>query len=614
MRNPLACLWISVCPLLNGFLSSQLDRLDLDLLWDKSAPDPPPGSPTPEAPLFLIPEVRSSAAESGQDRTSAGQDQTSTGPPFWSGLPEQKAALCCITTTPQAEASKGSSEEAACCPQPDKEERGGVSSSPTLTRASSTQAGAHAGPAAPPEVQVHTSTQEPVRAASPESMMPLSSTQLSPLVTGEQLSVLLHSSWPSTSSLLLDLLDPGFASTRLHDPLSSASPLLLSSVPDSQHVAPNPSPDAVPSPPSPLFVNRHGDAFNEVSSGASTSTLSSVRTPTLQAVPDLSGTELPDWSWDASLYPSPLRPTLQPSILLSSAILVFGPTPGLLSSSLGFEGSEFASGSNMESFLHEASGGRPTHDVGSDLVCGCSMETSRSLSLSPSWSQASLQPSSVWDAASLASHSRVPSGGCLLCLGSSLGPEGPSWDQDLLLHSTTAPSSRTSQATSTHLLLSASVPADSGLWLGPPDPTSAPLWTSSAPSPSLPPQEPTSGTSSGASGTTQESGDQEWDRIQASESGGSMLPKTHPQPPTQNPQGSEERSLAFYFESESGSAAEASGLPAMSTTPPWPLGSDEQSGSGQNDSGQNDDTSSDFSISESTDREEEEEELTAGKE
>lgn len=485
-----------------------------------------------------------------------------------------------------------------------------MSSSPTLTRASSTQAGAHAGPAAPPEVQVHTSTQEPVRAASP-SMVPLSSTQLIPLVTGEQLSVLLHSSWPSTSSLLLDLLDPGFASTRLHDPLSSASTLLPSSVPDSQHVAPNPSPDAVPSPPSPLFVHRHGDAFNEVSPGAYTSTLSSVRTPPLQ-----SGTELPDWLWDASMYPSPLRPTLQPSILLSSAVLVFGPTQGLFSSSLGFKGSEFASGSNMESFLPDASGGRPTHDAGSDLVCGCSLETSRSLSLSlsPSWSQASLQPSPVWDAASLAPNTRVPGGGCLLCLGSSLGPEGPSWDQDLLLHSTTASSSQTIQAASTHLLLSASVPADSGSWLGPPDPTSAPLWTSSAPSPSLPQQEPTSGTSSGASGTTQGSGDQEWDRIQASESGGSMLAKTHPQPPTHNPQGSEERSLAFYFESESGSGAEASGLPAVSTTPPWPLGSDEQSGSGQNDSGQSDDTSSDFSISESTDREEEEEELTAGKE
>lgn len=432
-------------------------------------------------------------------------------------------------------------------------------------------------------------------------MVPVSSTQLSPLVTGEQLSVL-----PSS---FCDPLDPGFASTRLHALPSSARPLLPSSAPDSQHVSPEPDPAAASPPAS--SVHRHGDPFKDVSSGASTLTLSSVHTPPLPAGPDPSGTELPDWFWEASLSPPPLRPTLHPSLLVSSDVLLFGPTLGLSgSSSLGFEGSEFAAGSNVESFLPAMSGGGATPAAGWDQGCGCSLEASSS-------------SSPVWDPASVAPYSHAPGSsvvaGPVLGSGSSLGPEGPSWDQDLLLHSTITPplplaSSQTGQGASTHLLLPASA-AVSSSWLDPSDPpTRAPPPSSSTPPPpsssTPPPPLPPSG--SGASGSAQEGGDQEWDRIQVWASGGSTFANTHPPPTTSrsthNPDRLEERSSAFYFESESGSAAEESGLPLAGGAPP------EQSGSGGGDVLLDNETSSDFSISEPSDRqEEEEEEPAAGK-
>ncbi|XP_035013424.2 receptor-type tyrosine-protein phosphatase zeta isoform X3 [Hippoglossus stenolepis] len=140
-------------------------------------------------------------------------------------------------------------------------------------------------------------------------------------------------------------------------------------------------------------------------------------------------------------------------------------------------------------------------------------------------------------------------------------------------------------------------------------------------------------TSSSASGSalfpdSQEGLDQEWDRVQTSASGESALPiltkiaSTVPPSTTsasgQTPDDLEERSSAFYFESESGSAVTSEvGSTAAPTTPaeslvsPWPLGGEEESGSGQGEGLYDNETSSDFSIPERTERESEEEEPVA---
>ncbi|XP_060933013.1 receptor-type tyrosine-protein phosphatase zeta isoform X2 [Limanda limanda] len=140
-------------------------------------------------------------------------------------------------------------------------------------------------------------------------------------------------------------------------------------------------------------------------------------------------------------------------------------------------------------------------------------------------------------------------------------------------------------------------------------------------------------TSSSASGSalfsdSQEGVDQEWDRVQTSASGESTLPistkiaNTVPPSTTsasgQTPDDLEERSSAFYFETESGSAVNSEvGTTAAPTTPaesfasPWPLSGEEESGSGQGEGLYDNETSSDFSIPERTERESEEEEQVA---
>ncbi|TMS06001.1 Receptor-type tyrosine-protein phosphatase zeta [Larimichthys crocea] len=140
-------------------------------------------------------------------------------------------------------------------------------------------------------------------------------------------------------------------------------------------------------------------------------------------------------------------------------------------------------------------------------------------------------------------------------------------------------------------------------------------------------------TSSSASGSalfpdSLEGVDQEWDRVQTSASGESVSPYstkvTSTIPPSatsesgQTPDDLDERSSAFYFESESGSATTLEvgdtvmpTIPPVTSASPWSLGGEEDSGSGQGDSLYDNETSSDFSISDRTERESEEEEPVA---
>lgn len=86
----------------------------------------------------------------------------------------------------------------------------------------------------------------------------------------------------------------------------------------------------------------------------------------------------------------------------------------------------------------------------------------------------------------------------------------------------------------------------------------------------------------------------------------------------QSPDDLDDRSSAFYFESESGSAMTSEvgstvtpTIPTVTSASPWSLGGEEESGSGQGESLYDNETSSDFSISERTERESEEEEPVA---
>uniref|UniRef100_A0A3Q3CN72 protein-tyrosine-phosphatase n=1 Tax=Haplochromis burtoni TaxID=8153 RepID=A0A3Q3CN72_HAPBU len=137
----------------------------------------------------------------------------------------------------------------------------------------------------------------------------------------------------------------------------------------------------------------------------------------------------------------------------------------------------------------------------------------------------------------------------------------------------------------------------------------------------------TSASGSGLFPDSQEGIDQEWDMVQTSTSGESMLPysmnvigSASPSSSSeagQNPDDLDEHSSAFYFESESSNAlgfeVGDTTTEAVTSASHWSLGREEGSSSGQSESLYDNETSSDFSISEHTERELTEEEPVAGK-
>ncbi|XP_063335068.1 receptor-type tyrosine-protein phosphatase zeta isoform X2 [Pelmatolapia mariae] len=135
----------------------------------------------------------------------------------------------------------------------------------------------------------------------------------------------------------------------------------------------------------------------------------------------------------------------------------------------------------------------------------------------------------------------------------------------------------------------------------------------------------TSASGSGLFPDSQEGIDQEWDMVQTSTSGESMLPysmnvissasPSNPSEAVQNPDDLDEHSSAFYFESESSNAlgfeVGDTTTEAVTSASHWSLGREEGSSSGQSESLYDNETSSDFSISEHTERELTEEEPVA---
>uniref|UniRef100_A0A673APN4 protein-tyrosine-phosphatase n=1 Tax=Sphaeramia orbicularis TaxID=375764 RepID=A0A673APN4_9TELE len=508
-----------------------------------------------------------------------------------------------------------------------------------------------------------------------------------PLSNGESPSVLPSTSTSSssssfTSSPVCDTADPGSVpSACLHVPPSSSWPVLSASTSDSQHAATaalsrkDPAPPSTPAlvastlphlphpshPVSGWHTVSHGVGFDDSDrdgdalSGSSASAVSSgdpstfSDTPPLQSVPDPSGTNAAtESSWDSSLstISFSLSPTLQPSVVLSSDFTLFGATPGLSRSvSFGFDDSRYATGSTIDSILPEVSGDGFTVASDVDAMCGCSLEPSAS----SSWLHASPHfplPSSAWDSASLELYSSLPSAPGVgaddflssLSVGAS---DGLSLDQPLLSHSAVSPTlssphSHLLQASNSDLPISVA-DTESGItdsWFSASDGTSAypssPTASPFTPTPEVQVLDTSSASGSALFPDSQEGVDQEWDRVQTSASGDSVLPYstkvTNTVPPStssesgQTPDDLDDRSSAFYFESESGSAitSDVGGtstptILAVTSASPWALGGEEESGSGQGDSLYDNETSSDFSIADRTERESEEEEPVAGK-
>ncbi|XP_031727095.1 receptor-type tyrosine-protein phosphatase zeta isoform X1 [Anarrhichthys ocellatus] len=488
-----------------------------------------------------------------------------------------------------------------------------------------------------------------------------SSSSSSPLCDTADPSTCLHdlpsSSWPVLSASASDSQHAAPLSSK--DPASPSTPTL----PDS--TLPH-----LPHPSHPLSGWKSvvpdvgfddSDSDGDLLSGSSSSSVSSgdhsvfSDTPPLQTVPDPSGATSESPSWDPSLstVSLSLSPTLQPSVLLSSDFTLSGTTPGLSRSlSVGFEDARYATGSTIESFLPEVSGDGFPFPSDVDPVCGCSLEPTSS----SSWLHASPHvplPSSAWNSASLELYSSVGFSSAsgvgvddLLNSLSVAGSDGLSLDQPLQSHSAhispTSSSSHSLLLRVTHSDLPVSVAATASAvrdpWFSASDGNSA-LQTSALPSsPTASPLTPTPegqalDTSSSASGSalipdSPEDVDQEWDRVQTSASGDSAFPistkvtnSAHPSATSesgQSPDDLDERSSAFYFDSESGSAitSEVGGTatptaPAVTSASPWSLAGEEESGSGQAEGLYDNETSSDFSISEHTERESEEKEPVA---
>ncbi|XP_040894810.1 receptor-type tyrosine-protein phosphatase zeta isoform X1 [Toxotes jaculatrix] len=466
------------------------------------------------------------------------------------------------------------------------------------------------------------------------------------------------SSWPVLSASAMDSQHAANVRLSSKDPASPSTHMLTAStLPRLPHPS-HPLSGWETDPVFPGVEFDDSDSDGDLMSGSSSSSVSSgdplvfSDTPPLQTMPDLSGTtvaaELSKSSWDPSLstVSLSLSPTLQPSVLLSSDFTLSGTTPGLSHSFLaGFEDSRYATGSTIESFLPEVSGDGFPLASNVDAMCGCSLE----LSASSSWLHASPHvplPSSAWDSASLELYSSV---GLLSASGvgiddlyslSVVDSDGLSSDQPLLSHSAISPSSSSLyshlvQATHSDLPVSVAATASgvrdswfsvsNGISTLPSSPTASPFTPT--------PEGQVLDTSSSASGSalfpdSQEGIDQEWERGQSSASGENALPYstkfTNTIPPSttlesgQSPDDLDERSSAFYFESESGSAitSEVGSTAAPTTftvtsTSPWSLGGEEESGSGQGESLYDNETSSDFSISERTEKELEEEDPVA---
>ncbi|XP_070965024.1 receptor-type tyrosine-protein phosphatase zeta-like isoform X1 [Oncorhynchus clarkii lewisi] len=376
-----------------------------------------------------------------------------------------------------------------------------------------------------------------------------------------------------------------------------------------------------------------GDVLSGSSSMASGDPALFSDTPPLQTLPD-SPVE-----WDLSELASRPLPaaslSLQPSLLLSSDFSLSGATPGITDYVYGRLGdSSYATGGVIESSLSwvvDGGGGFTVASNGVESLCSCSLDGTSS----SSWLHASPHlplPTSDWGAASLALYS---SGSDLdhLIHSSLAGSTNPSVGQPLFSSSSSPPVPHPPLSGShgdLHVSVTATPPRSKDRWvsaLRTSAPSSSSSRTASPVTPTLTPDLQTvdsNASGSTLSGEAQEELDEEWDRIQssasASASGEGMLPyiPTAPRPFTSEVAASpdsdnDERSSAFYFESESGSAVatETATVSAITAAVPWPLGGEEQSGSGQGESPYDNEMSSDFSIPERTERDSEEEEPIA---